>query len=117
MESLQPLSKIEQDTIFQVGAEMGRRFAESMGACLSLDHSPEVVSSTVKAWDEKFRTNLKELMAMTPEELERHEKHRQELERKEQTRRDYERAKRKLHDAQWTLRRARDAAMKEGMIL
>ena len=116
MESLQPLSKIEQDTIFQVGAEMGRRLAESMGACLSLDHSPEVVQSAVERWDMEYRAQIRNTLAMTPEEYDRHVKHRQDLERKEQTRRDYERAKRKLHDAQWTLRHARDAAMKEGVL-
>jgi hypothetical protein len=115
-QSSPPLNVDEQSEIFKVGAEMGRRLAESFAACLSIEHPIAVVESSVEAWDREFRKNLKVTMSMTPEELARHEEHRKVQERRDQILRDYERAKRKLHDAQWTLQLARNAAIKEGVL-
>jgi hypothetical protein len=111
-----PLTKAEQDVVFEVGARMGRRLAESFGAMLSIDHPPERVRSAVETWDRTFRRNLKLLADMSPEEHARYVKHREELEHKEQLRRNLERAKRHVHNANWEMRHARDAAMKAGIL-
>jgi hypothetical protein len=81
-----------------------------------MNQSPKFLENVFQSWDRHFRENLKMIMAMTPEELKLHTKHREEQERKDNIKRELERAKRKMWSARENLKMAKDAARKAGIL-
>ena len=112
----EPLDKQQQEEILSQAEQMASNMAHSFAALVAGTNPGTNEASVFEKYDKLFRENMSKVLAMSPDEYERHRKHQMEQAHKEQLRRDLERLERKLYDTRQEYRRTQDAARKAGIL-